>query len=52
MFVDARKLGALSSRPELEPGLLLGRDGVLPEPSDWWLDPGREGGFFLADSGS
>lgn len=34
VLVDARKLIALSSMPELEPGLLLGRDGVLFDPSE------------------
>jgi hypothetical protein len=52
VFVEARKLIALSSGPELEPGLLSRRDGVLFDPSDWWLEPGRERGFFLALSGS
>lgn len=40
VFVEARKLGVLSSGPELDPGLLLGREEAPNEP--WlWLEPGR-----------
>ena len=36
-----RKVETDSSKPEAEPGLLRA-SGCPPEPSDWWLDPGRE----------
>lgn len=43
VLVEARKLGVLSSGPELELGLLFGREDGLNEnePSERWLDPGR-----------
>lgn len=62
MFVEARKLGVVSSGPELDPGLLLGREEARNEPWLWldpgrWLEPGRldperETGLFCAESGS
>ena len=41
-LIEARKFGAPSSAPELELGRLLVLDGGRLDPSDWWLDPGRE----------
>ena len=56
VFIDARKLDTASSAPELELGRLLALEGGLFDPSDWWLDPGRdvrlpgrEGGLRLTD---
>lgn len=59
MLMEDRKLEPLSSSPELDPGLLPVLEGPRLDPSDRWLDPGREerltgrdGGPIVAGAGS
>lgn len=48
MLVEALKFGTMGSCPRKPPSRLAGREGNLVDPSELWLEVGREPGRELA----